>query len=71
MDGGMRWQHHSAYDDLSNISVTELERVIDAVGGVTSELARSTTWSFPRGMAPEYRKPIALMAREMFGIRAQ
>ena len=71
MDGGMRWQHHSAYDDLNNISGKELERVIDAVGGVTSELARSTAWSFPRGMAPEYRKPIALMAREMFGIRAR
>jgi hypothetical protein len=71
MDGGMRWQHHSVYDDLNNISGQELERVIHAVGGVTSELARSTSWAFPRGMAPKYRKPIALMAREMFAIRAQ
>lgn len=71
MDGGMRWQHHSAHDDLDNVSGKELERVTHALGGVTLELARSTAWAFPRGMAPEYRKPIALMAREMFGIRAR
>jgi hypothetical protein len=69
MDGGMRWQHHSAQDNLDNSSVAELQRVIGAVEGVSSELARSAKWPFPRGMAKEYRKQISLMARDMFGLR--
>jgi aminopeptidase YwaD len=69
MDGGMRWQHHSSQDNLDNSSVAELQRVIGAVEGVSSELARSAKWPFPRGMASEYRKQISLMARDMFGLR--
>jgi len=69
MDSGMRWQHHSAQDDLSNVSVAELERVIQAVARVTSELAESARWPFPRGLAPEQRSETARMARELFGLR--
>lgn len=69
MDGGMRWQHHSAQDDLSNVSVEEVQKIVRGVGGVVFELARSAKWKFPRGMAPEFQKPIRLMARDMFGLR--
>src|SRR5262249_49510651 len=39
MDSGMRWQHHSAQDDLGNVSVEELARVVGAISGVTGALA--------------------------------
>lgn len=70
MDGGMRWQHHSAFDDLNNVSIEELDRVIQAVGSVTSDLARATAWPFSRGLPPAQRRGVALMANQMFGIRA-
>lgn len=70
MDGGMRWQHHSAQDALDNVSADELIRVVCAVAQVTGELARATRWPFPRGLAPEQRAETARMAKELFGLRA-
>jgi Zn-dependent M28 family amino/carboxypeptidase len=67
MDGGMRWQHHSAHDNLENISVPELERVILAVAGVTSSLAQNPSWRFGRGVAPEQQAETNRLARELFG----
>jgi len=71
MDGGMRWQHHSAQDDLGNVSRDELARVINAVAQVADDLARSSRWAFPRGLAPEQRAETARMAKELFGFRAK
>ncbi len=70
MDGGMRWQHHSAQDGLENVSADELIRVIRAVAQVTGDLAGATRWPFPRGLAPEQRAETARMAKELFGLRA-
>lgn len=70
MDGGMRWQHHSAQDALDNVSADELIRVIRAVAQVTSELAVTTRWPFSQGLAPEQRAETARMAKELFGLRA-
>jgi hypothetical protein len=67
MDGGMRWQHHSAHDSVANVSITELARVIRAVAGITRKLARSRRWSFPRGIAPEHQLETRRLARELFG----
>jgi hypothetical protein len=67
MDSGMRWQHHSAQDNLENLSVPELARVIGAVAGVTSALSRSSRWLFGRGVAPEQRAETSRLARELFG----
>jgi len=69
MDGGMRWQHHSAQDDLDNVSADELARVIQAVAQVTGTLAQQPRWPFPRGVAPEQRAETARMAKELFGFR--
>jgi hypothetical protein len=69
MDSGMRWQHHSAQDNLENISVTELARVIQALGAVTQTLADSSRWPFPRGLAPEQRTETKRLARELFGFK--
>jgi aminopeptidase YwaD len=70
MDGGMRWQHHSAQDALENVSADELIRVVHAVAQVTGELARAARWPFSRGLAPEQRAETARMAKELFGLRA-
>jgi hypothetical protein len=70
MDGGMRWQHHSAHDNLGNVSVTELARVIRSVEGVALDLARKARWPFQRGVAPEHKDETTRLARELFGFRA-
>lgn len=69
MDSGMRWQHHSAQDNLGNISFTELARVISAVAGVVSTLAAGSRWRFGRGVAPEQRAETERLGRELFGFR--
>jgi aminopeptidase YwaD len=67
MDSGMRWQHHSAQDNLDNLSMHEMTRVIKAVMGVTRSLARRPHWPFGRGVAPAQRAETARMAKELFG----
>jgi hypothetical protein len=69
MDSGMRWQHHSAQDDLDNVSVEELARVIKAVASVTGILARSPRWTFRRGLAPAQRAETARLAKELFDLK--
>jgi len=70
MDSGMRWQHHSAQDNLENVSVTELARVVGALAQATRALARAVRWPFPRGLAPEQRAETARLGKELFGIKA-
>ena len=67
MDSGMRWQHHSAQDDLRNVSVAELARVVEAVNATARELALKARWPFSKGLAPEQRAETARMGRELFG----
>jgi hypothetical protein len=67
MDSGMRWQHHSAQDDLGNVSTEQLAQVVEAVAATVSELARLENWPFTRGLAPEQRAETARMGRELFG----
>jgi Iap family predicted aminopeptidase len=67
MDSGMRWQHHSAQDNVENVSVYELMRVVRAVGGVAAVLARSSRWPFGRGLAREQRAETVRMVKELFG----
>jgi peptidase M28-like protein len=69
MDSGMRWQHHSAHDDLDNVSAEELARVIKAVAAVAGILARSARWPFRRGLAPEQRSETARLAKELFDLK--
>src|SRR5260221_5950307 len=67
MDSGMRWQHHSAQDNLENVSIDELMRVVRAVAGVVTGLSTRSRWPFGRGLAPEQRPETARMAKELFG----
>lgn len=66
MTGGMRWQHHSSQDNLENVSVVELGRVIAAVASVVNTLGRSPRWPFSRGLAPFQRKETTRLGRELF-----
>lgn len=68
MDSGMRWQHHSRYDNLQNVSVTELSRVIQAIGAVTLDLAMRRHWPFGRGLAPDQRAETRRLARDLYGL---
>ena len=70
MDSGMRWQHHSSQDNLGNVSMTELARVIHAVLKVATTLAGTTRWAFGRGVAPEQQAETSRLARELFGFQA-
>ena len=70
MDGGMRWQHHSSQDNLGNVSLAEIVRVIEAVGAVTVALAGKPRWPFSRGLAPVQRTETIRLARELFGLSA-
>jgi hypothetical protein len=71
MDSGMRWQHQSAQDNLENVAVTELARVVSALAALTRMLVGAKRWPFPRGLAPEQRAETARLGKELFGIRAE
>ncbi|HEY5915319.1 MAG TPA: M20/M25/M40 family metallo-hydrolase [Verrucomicrobiae bacterium] len=71
MDSGMRWQHHSAQDNLDNVSVTELARVIAALAAVVTSLSRSPRWPFGPGLAPSQVFETARLGRELFGLIAK
>ena len=68
MNSGMRWQHHSAHDNLDNVSVTELARVVSAVTAVSTDLASKSRWPFTRGLASEQRAESARLARELYDL---
>ncbi len=69
MDSGMRWQHHSAQDNLDNVSVEELTKVIGALEDLVKQLARSGRWRFGLGLAPEQVAETARLGRELFGLK--
>jgi hypothetical protein len=71
MDSGMRWQHHSAQDNLENVSVTELVRVVSSLAKVTRALASARRWPFPRGLATEQRAETARLGKELFGLQGR
>jgi hypothetical protein len=71
MDNGLRWQHHSAHDQLENVSVGELARFVGALAALSGDLAQKGRWPFGRGLAPEQRAETARLARELFDLRPE
>ncbi len=69
MDSGMRWQHHSSQDNLNNVSVAELSRVVGALQALVQTLAQAKRWPFGPGLAPEQVKETARLGRELFGLK--
>ena len=68
MDSGMRWQHHSSMDNLDNVSVEELARVVGALTKVVSTLGKAQQWPFTRGLARHQRAETARMGRDMYDL---
>lgn len=69
MDSGMRWQHHSAQDNLENVSVEELARVVGALESLVKWLANARRWPFGNGLAPAQVVETARLGRELFNLR--
>jgi len=70
MDSGMRWQHHSHHDNLRNVSLGELERVVAAVTAVVLRLDRLDALPFSRGLPRAHRVETARLARDLFDLPA-
>lgn len=69
MNFGMRWQHHSVHDNLDNVSVDELARVVNAMAAVTRLLANESRWQFTCGLAKHQEKETLRLARELYDLK--
>ena len=69
MIGLMRWQHHSAFDNLNEVSLAEAAKSVRAMAGLLAFLANRTAWPFSRGLAPEQQPRTAQLARGLYGMR--
>ncbi len=64
---GGRWQHHSAHDNLENVSVDVLMETVSAVGRLISEAAGLEELPFRRELDPALREKTLTLARTLFG----
>ncbi|MGH7145456.1 MAG: M28 family metallopeptidase [Planctomycetota bacterium] len=65
---GGRWQHHSAHDNLSNVSTTELARILGPAGELIADLADSAKLPFARKLDPAQTKTTKEWAKTLFGL---
>ncbi len=66
---GGRWQHHSAHDNLENVSVAPVLRLLAAAAPFIAGLARRARWPFPATLPPEQLREARRLGRELFGVR--
>jgi hypothetical protein len=66
--GGCRWQHHSAHDDLANISPAVAAQLLAAAGGLILEAANADSLPFGRGLARNQRRLTRDWARTLYGL---
>ena len=64
---GGRWQHHSTHDSLHNVSITEVQRLLQAVHPLVTSLAAQTKWPFPARLPAEALVLARKLGRELFG----
>ncbi|MSU72485.1 MAG: Zn-dependent exopeptidase M28 [Opitutus sp.] len=64
---GGRWQHHSRHDTLANVSVTELSRLLTAIGPLVHDLANRKTWPFEGRLNRTQRAGAVRISRELLG----
>jgi aminopeptidase YwaD len=69
MNSFMRWQHHSAHDNLREVSVEVTVRAVGAVAGLTAFLARSPKWPFGPGLDPTQRAQTHQFARQLYALK--
>jgi Zn-dependent M28 family amino/carboxypeptidase len=64
---GGRWQHHSIYDSLENVSVPAVQLLLNAVHPLVSALAAQTKWPFPAKLPARELALAQRIGRELFG----
>jgi hypothetical protein len=64
---GGRWQHHSVHDNLDNVSVTEVQRLLGAVAPLIDDLASRASWPFSVALPAEQTAAARRLGRELFG----
>ena len=64
---GGRWQHHSAYDNLANVSPGVLQRLLDACGPLIRGLADARKLPFPAGLPREQQLAARKLGRDLLG----
>lgn len=71
MDSGMRWQHHSAQDNLDEVSVNELGRAVRAVAGVVELLANDRAWPFQKGLPEPQKARTKQLFKDLYNLSAE
>lgn len=64
---GGRWQHHSAHDNLENVSPSELQRLLDACTPLIGGLAAAKKLPFPAGLPAAQRAAARKLGRDLLG----
>jgi hypothetical protein len=64
---GGRWQHHSAHDSLENVSVGEVQRLLQAVHPLVADLAARRTWPFAASLPAALHARARRIARALYG----
>lgn len=64
---GGRWQHHSRHDSLENVSVAEVQRLLQAVLPLTTDLAARTRWPFAARLPAALHAQARRIGRELYG----
>lgn len=64
---GGRWQHHSRHDNLENVSVPEVQRLLTAVHGFALTLASRRPWPFPARLPAAQLAQARQIGRDLFG----
>ena len=65
----MRWQHHSAHDNLNEVCVDEAAKAVRAVAAVIKTLAGKPRWPFGGGLSGEQKRQTLKFARDLYGMR--
>ncbi len=64
---GGRWQHHSRYDTLENVSVDAVRRLLHAARPLVAVLATQRAWPFLSALPPDQQRTAHRFGRELFG----
>jgi hypothetical protein len=69
MNSFIRWQHHSAFDNLDEVSIEQTVKAVRALAGLVTFLSRRASWPFGRGLSPGQRVQTLQYARELYGLK--
>jgi aminopeptidase YwaD len=64
---GGKWQHHSSHDNLDNISIPQLARLLEAVAPWVRQLADHSRWPFAARLSAEQQRAARRISRAVLG----